>query len=896
MFKILIILSLFFNVSFAIGEAYTQSSSQLIESDEIDTETGNLNDYLSGAVSRISKTTNKILDGEDTTETETRYFESATSTSCTTVQDLICPPLVPSKKENFVTKINWINPKSGQVSCSVYSINQDGDLWNSWKKESVIQSDFTQIFTRKVCKNTFSETGNFDKTTEIENMRILAISREAELKDIKFQYSSENMADTGKTYLDMGDFLDSLLTIDPEKIDIEKSLKQGEIHTMEGYTIIPNDSVIDKFQSSLTEMIRNKNNTYWNIFQKNDNWITMPTNTISTDEIDAELVKHELSNTRIKDIANSNYIMYLRFFIESNDILNHSINMFLAIFLIYNILIGYGFKHVTSLFHDLQKHENHSARLIGGFSLLLLMYVGNANVLKFEDENGQLKEIEVKSQRVQVLLRSIFSVSNEMADKLAEVAISSYLDTLMGSTKGLASLDMINSLSSEKMSLIKENKLLKSIETDMCQATYNTVNLTNSLSRFRAESKNDDSNFDVKYEKEWWKIFAANDVTQQIVINPYPINEIEAVALAQKNKTGVYDDSGDNFVNKNYFRYSKFHETKQWLSMGGCSSNRKKLIENNRRIYVISEKLKVISDSKGHDDIMARLRNVNTVMWKQYHELGYISVALLPATAMLINQQQSLGDANIDEDKTYLQQLQESVVVLSLFGGKSIADLFKNVIPNPAKLVSSIPIIGGFADEISNTIKSSISYIMAYKVIYLILDTIVMVILISSGLLVFLLLAIQKAWVFVAVLFSVIYAFSASQEEKILAVFSKVIAVSFKSSLFVFAIFFTIWGLSMMDSFETLIVTDFLNMVQIHMADSADTFSIDGATNELQYYVLQGLLHVVFIVVKLILMYSIIFQFPNYFYEAIGVGINQAGEAFQDKVLQRNESQTMKGL
>jgi len=910
--KIFILLFLAFTSVFAILPGGNVAPTVI--DDGFSNVVKSVQDYSVGAKKRIDDTTNEIFNGGKVES----FFEDVSVTSCKDIKKLMCPPLAPKYSKEHVTMIDYINPKAGELKCSVF---EKGDIFDGWKKDFKIAPIYSQVFKKDACVQEFSDTNNIDSSDDIKILKEKVEKREQELNDMQLKYSVDFKTSGGEKYLDLGDWLDALATIDAEKIDIQKTLAQNQVHTTPGYTTIPNATVVSEFQTALKSlMIKNHGN-------------------IKQSQVD-EMIKNSTSyDEKNLKIANSKYVMYLDFFVKSNKAINETINMLLVVFLLWNILGKWIWSNATNKWSGNQNNENHIGRIVFGVITLVVFYTGSANKIEVTTTDGTKSEVEYKSQRIQDVLRAVYGITNNLADKLTEIAISSYLKSL-ASTSGIVDVAQINSLSSEKLVNEKELTYLQSIENE-CAAAYDPANIDSYLREYRKKTMSQKDvvtdtglvNGEHSFSDSWeqtkydltggffrsgqssllgkdmrWSAQQAGE-TGTLNVNPYPFSEREAMASLDDKKIKPYNNNGNGYVKAGYFTGPTFiGNGNQWLSLSGCSYNRKQLILNKSRHLSLSASLNDIKMDENFNDKFDRIKNVNDIMWKNFAELGYVSIAFLPATAVLLEKKAGVGD-NVNtivsgDTDTQLQTVSKMIPMLSLFNGSAIAGLYENVTPagKITSMLSStlggIPIVGGLLKGVTDatagvTIKV-LSYGLAYLTIDSVLNATVLIVFITGGILAFIILTLQKLWTFFAVLFVIIYAFSPNQEEKIAGVLGKMGATAFKTVLLVVSMFIAIWSLSLVDSMEHILVNDFFSNMQ-NLVDAPIGY-LEEASQGLVRYSFFGVSHVVFIIVKIILSVTIIFKLPSYFFDILDVKAEDVGDRMQEVIQQAQERESMKGM
>jgi len=906
--KILFLLISLFLLGHSINLAEIGSDTELKETlntegtteAEIDAATTSSNE-------RIDKATDDIFNNQKTELTN--YFTTDIRTTCESVQDLLCPPLLADKTSNYMTLVKYINPLAGEVMCQVFPKNKFED----WREDKLnIAPVMSRKFVKKACVDKFQinkKTGkNMDKTGYVEDLRTKANEQQSEFNEIKSSYDIDYKMNGGEKFLDLGDWLDALSTLDSEKIDVERTLKQKQIHTTEHYTVVPNTNVLDKFQEALISI------------KKINGGVD-----ITDDEIENQLAIINIQDEENKKVANSSFIMYLDFFIKSSDAINGIVNTLIVVFVLFNIA-EFGYGNLTNHLSDNRLTENFVGRGASGLLIVLFLYVGNVSVLKFENEVGQEELIEVKQQRILTVLRWVYEKANSVSDDISEIAISSYLDTL-ANTSEINSVDKIDSLSSERILLVNENSLLKKLEEEMCSATYNLSHLDNTLSQYREDKQSGKIKLKTVQDgqrSDWSQTLAqvmylvAEETTdgdlligtdyrihseQDIIINPYPKSELEALLSLRSNKINPYNDKSElSFINQDYFSSSLFqNNNNQLLSLSGCNYNRRQVIRNNNRIYQIDDELVFTTDNYIFQDKVQRIKDMHSIMWKNFAEMGYLSMAFLPATAMLVDNQGVLGDKskqlkNSESEDGIIARTVQSIPYLALFGGRNIAGIYEDAIGSITSIVDDVPFLGS---TVKGAVKGASLY-LAYETISVLLKSVYLIVLVTASILAFIMITLQKSYAFFVVIFLPLYAFHPQQEKIVAGALVKIVATAFKTVLIVVSIFIAIWSGSLLDSLHHIFQTTFVENMQNVMTVDPKLDWIDqkvqGITSTLQRWAYSGVSNIIFTIVKIILSVTIIFKLPGYFYSMLEVKVDDVGDKMLDVVADAAEKQGMKGL
>lgn len=925
---------LFISNMYAIG-AYEDPADIVADMNSADAK--ELKIYTENSKKMWDKT-QKRISGEEAAsvgnEKKTIYFQDLNAPStCESLEALKCPPLKPEYRAKFRVATEYIDPLRGEVKCSVFDLDKTNglvikeNLIVPFHKNLVMDKDLyeeSKIFSRGSCKRYYDPKLNPDNSDKIDSARSMIYEKQNELKNMEMKYTVDYAAGAGEQYLDLGDWLDALSTMDSEKIDIETTLAQWEVKLRDGYTIEPNTLIIDEWEGDIQDLLR-----YYN-------------ENITSDEMDQEIKNRVRLDQTNKIVANSQYVMWLDFFTNSDETIRDVLVYILFAIIGWNIAINYGFSALTNKFGSQSgDNENHLARI--GFPVLMFfsLFVGSSEQLNIRIGNGveeTVKELEVKTFRIQTFVRYVYGLANKSSDELAKQAIKSYLKGL-NATSGVGTVEMLDSLASEKKVLEKEINTLVEVHKT-CTDIYNIGALQGYMNRYKEATLANTNAAKLQNDVHW-----SSDVTNfigytsskagygtaqsktatrtdfgELEINPFPMSEREVSQIRKKSNINLYSEvSRGGVMKKGFVKSGNFN--KDFILLSGCYYNKKKMLRNQGRQQELEAKIEVLTNPDRYNTKVEHLKIIHDMMWKNYAELGYISIAFLPSTSVLVDSGNTLGDGQlrkeiIDEtsDSGVLKDLATGVPLMTLFGGHQVAQMINSVgstIANGA--VETFPVVKPLKKALKalysqdNSQPGIVSYLLASKVISAMLEALVLVVLISGSLLAFLILAIQKLWAFVATIFVSAHLFSANQQEKVGSSLAKILNLSFKSILLVVSVFVAIYSISLLDTLQAILINDFFNnMETIQNAELANKafneylptfhYVYTWLSQSFTKYSYIGVTSAGFIVVKIYLAYHIIFKLPEFFYELLESQAVNASSQISEVIQDANQRQELKGL
>lgn len=865
----------------------------------------------------------KVLEAE-------KWFLPTSFASCVAPADYACPELVDSKrKENYRSRINFIDLKNGQISCSVLPPLKDKFGFLTFRSEIPM---FTTTFTNQTCADLYATSNPQNKDNSDEIKKLIDENKEfnESLQQQEYKYTVDYKYNGDDEFMDLADVLDALVSFNGSKFNLEQSLLTKDLKTNMGYTVLPNETIVGKLEASWGNLLD-----------------TLSFGFYQTDAFAQEVQNQAKIRNIAAAVANSSYFMLLDFWLKSNELIVSISQMLAFLFVGYNVIFTWASPVISNKIQKKDSGENSPQRALFGFVMLVMLFSGEVDKVDIEYDSktdGTVKtELIVEQTNLQSLIQLLYSETNWVADSFAEIGMRAFMNSLNSAT-GLLSEDQINALATERVILKKAQEKYAQIDKDVCYKLYDVRLIQSNLDAYRLKTLNENE--------------AGGKNVAGIKTNPFPKTEREANEMQKMSKNLVFEntspynsvlDSRDSGVVKEEFK-NIFRATNiSPLTLSGCYYNKKKMIDANARLQAIENELvtKFKSDSQKNAKV-EYLKMVNEIQWSLFAKQGYLSIAYLPATAMLIDnigivgdyeqQQEALKSNSANSEGFFtdnatglLQSLAEDIPYLTMFGGYQIAKMIhpvKNfVIDGGVDLLSkgtgpfgrAMTHIGSayytgmkFFTTKNESGKDDIDVLdlwLASKIIQNIFTTLIFVTLITGTILIFTLLFIEKLFAFISSMFLLIYAFSKNQEERVGSALAKIFAVAFKTVLIVICVFLSMYSLNLVNSLETIFVESFFkSMDMIENASWAYTgsqiltenvFDTIGTTTTLlsfffKKYIFIGVTKFAFMMLKLVLIVQMLWKMPGYMYELIYEKVHSVSDSVGETLQSVNESQTMR--
>lgn len=850
----------------------------------------------------------KVLENE-------KYFHEITFTSCESPSDLVCPPLLSDKQgENLRSRIDFIDLKNGEISCSIYRAIDYGQALSKASETPIHR----QKFVNSACVEKYSGSTNIDESDEVKN---LITENEDYIKDLqqqKFKYDEDYKTNGDDVFLDWADVVDGLVTFNSEIFDLEQTLLTRSLKTKNGYTILPNEIILEKFEQNLSNLFSRVVSGSW------------ANNAAFVDGVETQARIRNIADA----MADSNYFMLLEFFIKANDVFILIMGSIGALFIGYNVVAGWLLPALGNKVMKKDSGENNLHRAVYGIFMLIAFSATNTEVInvEYKDYDGVYKEqLEINQTNMQKAGQLLFSSTNWLSDVIAGLGFDASSAALNSST-GLLSGDQIKALASERMILKKEQESLAFIDKDMCAANYDLFALTDILSKYRTKTLNTKEGSE---NLTTWKFWETDNISS-LRANPYPKSEREANAMmyyGYSNNESPYNSVKSNHSNgvvksssQDKFRSSTYSP----LSLSGCYNNKKRMIYNDSRLRAIEEEFNKFDDVEEKENKVEYLRMLNEVERKLYAEWGYPAIVFLPVKHLLADNLGIVGDAMKKQeqleansksgeslDGASIKVIGENIVLLSIFGGYQIAQVIHTI------KSGVVDVVGNVTGPMSGVAKQGLSFFSKYMtggaegqevdlidlglasiLLQASLDTMVITVIVVGGAFAFTLLFIEKLYAFMALMFLIFYTFHKNQEEKVLSAIVKVFAVAFKTVLITICVVLSIFALGIVEKFEIVMLNEFFNSLDMienksweHIfneksIDNVNIFSISSLF--IKKYVFYSVAKVSFAVLKILLMIKIIFTMPSFLYELVYEKAANGMDNVADTMLDATRQQTVR--
>lgn len=502
---LLLILSLNFAFSGALSTATTQTTTN--------SSSGELEKIQT--VSEVQKQEQQAQTQQKTAAKVTDYFlKNISFASCSAS----CPPLRPEFQTDYVTKLDNFLMDTGSISCTVYH-NLDTQQIKPIQKVT---------FVNQKCLN------------QVQNLKYNSqVSATAEKNNDNLAKSVNNSiaissAQTGN--LDLADYITSLVTFNPEIINIQKSLINQNIEFQNGITF--NQLQHTQNKASAIDYARSISSSFFSSLGIPElNPMASPNYTVTTQN------------------QNEKYLdKFLLFFMEtlliSGDVMGSILWYLFLLSLLWSVI---------DIAFNMQKMKEDKLYIVkrGLFSLAIIWFFFapvNSNLVSVQNKN-----IAIDSSTAQNWYSDVLTEVNSLMDEIVSSTWSIYLSNL-SSREGVVSTTAIKSQEKELNQLKIKNTELDKVN-QQCFNDYNITQIKQEVQKIRGD-KQQASIFANPFptEQEVQKIGNENDLLKygsNPSISLAACYQAKQSILSNQVKIDGYQKNIDNFNNPSFLNDKK---------------------------------------------------------------------------------------------------------------------------------------------------------------------------------------------------------------------------------------------------------------------------------------------------------------------------------------------------
>lgn len=472
--------------------------------------------------STVSAEEQKALQVQKTITKATDFFVSNVSFSSCSAS---CP-IKPEYQTDFYAKVDKFDIKA--ITCSVYAKN---DL----RAQTVIQS---KTIINNQCVKQVENTAYQSKISQQAISNNDALSRSVQ----------NNIAINSQpsTNLDLSDFLDALVTFNPEIIDIQKSMANQSIE-FNGKTFDSLKHNEDKAQA--IDYARSISSSFFSSLGISElNPMSSPVTNISTENLNQKFLSKFL-------------LFFMEMLLVSGSVMSE------LLFYIFLAALLWG---VIDIALSWKKEGNIGAIIRRvAFSIAVILVFFTSSESTNVTVGGQ--NITLDSSRAQNWFSSANQEVNSIMDSLVQKTWSAYLKNL-STREGVVSSDTVKNQEEEANQLKRKNEQLQKIN-DQCFNDFNMVELKQYLGKIRTDKQQNQvfanpfptaeemakisqfkrENDLLKYDNPSISLSACHDAKQGILSNQVKIDGYDANINNFNNPSFLKDKSTQIVALNDYF-------------------------------------------------------------------------------------------------------------------------------------------------------------------------------------------------------------------------------------------------------------------------------------------------------------------------------------------------------
>lgn len=665
--------------------------------------------------STVSAEEQKALQVQKTITKATDFFvPNVTFSSCSAS----CP-IKPEYEADFYAKIDKFDINTGAITCSVYAKN---DI----RAQTIIQS---KTIVNQQCIKQVENTPYQSKISQqsISNNDALGKSVQNSIS-INSQSSSN---------LDLSDFLDAIVTFNPEIIDIQKSMANQNIEFQNGITF---DSLKhNENKAQAIDYARSISSSFFSSLGISElNPMSPPVTNISTENLNGQYLSK-----------------FLLFFMEML-LVSGSVMSDLLFYLFFAALLW----GVVDIALSWKKEGNIAATLRRvAFSIAVILVFFTASESTNVTVGGQ--NITMDSSRAQNWFSSANQEVNSILDSLVMKTWKAYLKNL-STREGVVSSDTVKNNEKESNQLKAKNTELQKIN-DQCFNDYNMVEMKQYLGKIRTEKQQN-----------------------QVYANPFPTAE-EMTKISQYKRENDLLKYGSNPS----ISLSACHDAKQ-----GILSNQVKIdgydvtINNFNSPSFLKDKSTQIVALNDYFFSLQQKYGYLSIVFLPAAEMVYGLKDFIEDT--FAKKWESYKTMDIQAISTGALQNSAMLTLLPLDNVIAIMSKISSVLPT-----SWIPF--GVGDKIADLVSLAlIIFSVDFFVEALQYTKVIVFFLVATY--AFMLVFAEKLLAYLKLPFAVIWALATNQKEKIVGIIANVIYITLKVILLFVAILICLFILFMIDN------------------------------------------------------------------------------------------------
>jgi hypothetical protein len=664
--------------------------------------------------SSVSAEEQKALQVQKTITKATDFFVPNVSfSSC-----VASCPIKPEYEPDFYAKVDKFDINSGTITCSVLV---KADL----KGQTVIQS---KTIINQQCVKQIENTAYQSKISQ------QAISNNDALGKSIQNSISINSQPSGN--LDLADFLDALVTFNPEIIDIQKSMANGSMEFTSGITF---DSLKhNKNKAQAIDYARSISSSFFSSLGISElNPMSPPVTNISTENQNEKFLSK-----------------FLLFFMEMLLVSGSVMSELLFYIFLASILWG-----VIDIALSWKKEGNIGAIIRRvAFSIAVILVFFSSSESTNVTVGGQ--NITMDSSRAQNWFSSGNQEINSIMDSLVQKTWSAYLKNL-STREGVVSSDTVKNQEKESNQLKAKNTELQKIN-DTCFNDYNMVEMKQYLGKIRTEKQQN-----------------------QVYANPFPTQE-EMAKISQYKRENDLLKYGSPSIS-----LSACHDAKQ-----GILSNQVKIdgyeknIQNFNNPAFLKDKSTQIVALNDYFLSLQQKYGYLSIVFLPAAEMVYGLKDFIEDT--FAKKWESYKTMDIQAISTGALQNSAMLTLLPLDNVIAIMSKISSVLPT-----SWIPF--GVGDKIADLVSLAlIIFSVDFFVEALQYTKVIVFFLVATY--AFMLVFAEKLLAYLKLPFAVIWALATNQKEKIVGIIANVIYVTLKVILLFVAILTCLFILFIIDN------------------------------------------------------------------------------------------------
>jgi hypothetical protein len=656
----------------------------------------------------------------------------------------------PVMRASYIARVVRYDFTEGKTYCKVYEIDKNSDIASATAKPILIYN------INHSAKDYYNSINNTDRVT-IDNRLTTKwdsvghnIVTSSSHKSIQDKYFKNYVNTGGDEFLTGSKYLLAGITMDGERIDLKQSINSNDIVMMSGFTIYANSSTA----------LSLKPEEWWEkLFNSVKNFFSSDEKEMKDKSRVEGWETQELASSA-KKMLNNLMVFIMDFFAELNETYNDVTFWMLLVVLPFTIFFGVQ-RLITKKVHEHQHQDDIAERLFLGIIIFFFFYIGQTTYKIDADKNIDQSQFQNSS-------RFLLYKGIDWADEATRAMAKAYVSFKIKDA-GIIGRDNSKKLEYEINIDSKRRKEIYTILKDKCFEYYDTSKIMKNYHIGNDQHFTPDTNiYDYDYFKPQYK------------------------GIERKTT----------------------YEVKNIPTVNACYHLKREHQILNTKIAKAIDKINEFDAAVSSGGIEERINLIAEYIYKNTADNGFIAAPLIGTSNIFLDgieafstEESKKSSANREESKigenslaidSTLEWISNKSVYMMLSGAASLRESIYSLIKeNDGGIVSS-----------------TLSLVMTIMIMMTMIKYAPILAMTSASILVIVFYYISVEVFYLVAPFIVVYAFASNQQQYIISLLGRFLALSLKPLMIVLSIALAMLAIKLFEGINTAIISVNFDMFQ----------------------------------------------------------------------------------